>query len=481
MAGFEGKNFYFDLQNSPLIAKQLSQSITQLGGEIKEFLDQRVKYIITSRPKDQWPPKKTTPVIQDKSRHQLEALKEQTIQSPINLNKNSSFSRGSLLLSRIRANTVANESKPVVLPTDVLERGRLWNIQILNALDVLEFCKKHLSPRVVSECAVNSIQTRRLKGPHLKVEDNRLQHRPLYKEFYEWPTINFEFQELLCPFVKKKVQNRDKPVEPIESLEGLAVKRFEANNKTPNAKNADNKCLNENNNINNTNNKSHKSKTKSPKCVTKSPPKTPPKDVTLIKKNLIKRRRTPAYCEICGVEFDDLAEHLKSEDHESYSRNDDNYKELRGVIQSLQPFLETSSSAKCVNFDSDCSDDTDCDDNDDHPIQHSDGDLPCSPFQSTPNMSTTIQLCGSKHKSHFLPIHDLVGNHSPLELIEADEHPVVAEEELHDGHHCRRSSDTELEVIPASISSPKCPLKQTLNYDKCLSSDSTLNAISEEL
>ncbi|CAG2108363.1 unnamed protein product [Medioppia subpectinata] len=68
----------------------------------------------------------------------------------------------------------------------------------------------------------------------------------------------------------------------IEPFEGLAVKRFEANDKTPNAKNADNKCLNENS-------------------------------------------------ESCGVESDDFAEYLKSGNHESYSRNDDNSEEIQSL------------------------------------------------------------------------------------------------------------------------------------------------------
>jgi hypothetical protein len=204
-------------------------------------------------------------------------------------------SRGSLLLSKIRANTV-NEVKPPALPTDVLERGRFLNITILKDVDVLEFCKNHLSPQVVNDCAVNSAQIKRFNGPNIKVEDNRLQHRPIYKEFFEWPTISYEFHEFLCPFVKKRVQ-KERVVEPIESLEGLAVKRFNDKQLT-NGMNADNKC------VNNNKTKSHKTKRK----TGDKNAKTPPKDVTLIKKNLIKRRRTPAYCEICGTEYEDLSE-----------------------------------------------------------------------------------------------------------------------------------------------------------------------------
>ena len=124
VAGFEGKSFYFDLENCPQIGRQLTKYINELGGvsvnqhlirfttfslnpfinlilflslqEIKGFLDQRIKYIITNRPKDQWPPKVDTT---SNSRHSLptnpalDQIKDQLIQSPINLNKNSSFVR----------------------------------------------------------------------------------------------------------------------------------------------------------------------------------------------------------------------------------------------------------------------------------------------------------------------------------------------------------------------------------------------------
>lgn len=101
--------------------------------------------------------------------------------------------------------------------------------------------------------------------------------------------------------------------------------------------------------------------------------------------------------------------HLKSETHENFTQNEENYRELRSVISSLPRFSEALSSAKCRPFDNE----SDFSESDDESS---------SPFQSTPNMSTTIQFSGSKHKSHFLPIHDLIAHNikSPQEECELD-------------------------------------------------------------
>ena len=166
--------------------------------------------------------------------------------------------------------------------------------------------------------------------------------------------------------------------------------------------------------------------------------------------------------------------HLKSETHETYTKNEENYKELKGVIQSLHPFIDTNNSVKRIQFDtgSDSCDDSD----DEQPIS--------SPFQSTPNMST-IQLCGSKHKSHFLSIHDLIGNKSP--------EPVQQIPELQPSECDRmegKSSKTDIVLIPPSVTSPD--QKSVQKYNQILNnssdvsahnldSNTVMNCISEEL
>lgn len=164
----------------------------------------------------------------------------------------------------------------------------------MRALDVLQFCKNHLSPVLTEDSTLNSVHIKRLKGPYIKVEDNRLQHRPIYKEFYEWPQINNEFHEFLCPFVKRKVQKEGANGETVESLEGLAVNN-NINEKLTNT-------LTNNittNTITTTNNEKNKLKQN-----------TSQKNQLLVKKSLNKKRKTPAYCEICGTDYEDLTQVL---------------------------------------------------------------------------------------------------------------------------------------------------------------------------
>ena len=172
---------------------------------------------------------------------------------------------------------------------------------------------------------------------------------------------------------------------------------------------------------------------------------------------------------------------MKSDLHESYTKNDDNYRELKGVIQSLPAFAESNPRVgKCLQFDdqSDASDDHQSSDNE---------ELLCSPFQSTPNMST-IQLQGSKHKSHFLSIHDLITNRSPQE-VESDIH-IIYDNHLSDKQEfidskANMSSRTELEVVPPSITSPTAKnmdhnIDDNMSDDNSVSIESNINQ-SEEL
>ncbi len=136
---------------------------------------------------------------------------------------------------------------------------------------MLEFCKKHLSPTLPNSPPI-ATQITQLRSPFIKIEDNLLKHRPNYKEFYEWPVVNYDMHPDLCPFIKKKVQKNT--VDGTQSLEGLAfANKF--NDKLTNHLNDD------------------KSKET--------------KNQTLNKKKVANKRRIPYYCEICQTEYSDLS------------------------------------------------------------------------------------------------------------------------------------------------------------------------------
>ncbi len=137
---------------------------------------------------------------------------------------------------------------------------------------------------------------------------------------------------------------------------------------------------------------------------------------------------------------------MKTEVHENYTQNEENYRELLSVISSLPRFNETNNSVKCMQFD------------DESDLSESDNES-CSPFQSTPNMST-IQLSGSKHKSHFMPITDLIANNNKS-----------SQERDHNDIQTNQDSSNGFDFIPPSVSSiniNKNKTRITYIYDSCL-------------
>lgn len=405
---FRKYSFYLDLRNSPQVLNQLTKHINCLGGKIDEFLNKNVKYIVTNRPKNVWPNRES--VINNLNNKEC----DQTVNySPItknNSNKIDLFSRGKLLLSKLESDhkMVTNISSNVTKKTqttDVLELGRIWNIKIIQSIDMLDFCKKHLSPDLTTNTSITSKQIIHLRSPFIKIEDNLLNNKPNYKEFYEWPEINYQFQDV-CPFIKKKVQKN--LIQNTQSLEGLALNN-QLNDKLTNNLTED---------------------------------KTFDKNETIIKKTI--KRRIPLYCEICSTEFDDISKHLMSDYHIKYTQNEDNYRDLKSVISSLPRFNETQNNSKCFQFEDQSESESDEDSN--------------SHIQSTPNMSTTIQFSGSKHKSHFLAIHDLITENNNNKQLKTN------------NETCNDS-----DFIPPSHSS-----QQTIN--NCLNhmSDESSNELSEE-
>lgn len=83
-------------------------------------------------------------------------------------------------------------------------------------------------------------------------------------------------------------------------------------------------------------------------------------------------------------------------------------------------------------------------------------------------------MCGSKHKSHFLSIHDIIANKSPQELGERLNDSLETESD---------SSKTDLQFIPPSITSPKDLENELILDNNCSkhSSDETELNSNEEL
>ena len=157
-------------------------------------------------------------------------------------------------------------------------------------------------------------------------------------------------------------------------------------------------------------------------------------------------------------------QHMNCSLHESFTNNDDNYRELKGVIQSLPPFHQSLTfGGKRIQFE----DESDNSEEEEEDINNDDNSVEVdevedrqlsSPFQSTPTMST-IQLTGSKPKSHFISIHSLIGPKCGKQVIEEVEETDM--EVTHNDNDC--SSAAAIDLVPPSVDSPDKQTTRTIN------------------
>lgn len=129
-----------------------------------------------------------------------------------------------------------------------------------------------------------SSTTRLLKGNFIKIESFQKHYRPIFKEFTtKWPIINLNTTEFSCPFESELINLKP-----------------DLNNK----------------------------KSVSSAMTRKS--RTKQKSNIIVKSSSEKQC---GYCEICRVEYDLLSQHLKTEKHLNFVKNDDNFLALDNLIK----------------------------------------------------------------------------------------------------------------------------------------------------
>lgn len=144
-----------------------------------------------------------------------------------------------------------------------------------------------------------SSTTRLLKGNFIKIESFQKHYRPIFKEFTtKWPIINLNSTEFSCPFESEIINLKP-----------------DLNNK---------------------------------KSVTSAMTR---KTRTKQKSNIIVKSSSEkqcGYCEICRVEYDVLSQHLKTEKHLNFVKNDDNFLALDNLIKNgatVESFLKLNGTA----------------------------------------------------------------------------------------------------------------------------------------
>lgn len=132
---FSDKRFFQHVlkANAAQIEKS-AEFIKLFGGQIEQFLDNEVNYVLTDIPKSEWPPQ----------------------------------GRDSILLNASRL-----------------------GVKLMALDDLRRWCSKYVSSQSSSDEDDEATDVKRLKEPFIKIEDSEGRYRPIVIEFEQWPELTF--------------------------------------------------------------------------------------------------------------------------------------------------------------------------------------------------------------------------------------------------------------------------------------------------
>lgn len=129
---FLNKRFYLHVRRR-VNTQQAAELIRIFGGQIDEFLETSVSYVLTDVPKNEWPP-------------------------------------------------AGND--------DILKRARSQNVKLMSLHDLTIWCSKYLSSQSSSDEDDDSkVQVTELREPYIKFEDANGYYAPVAKEIPNWPEL----------------------------------------------------------------------------------------------------------------------------------------------------------------------------------------------------------------------------------------------------------------------------------------------------
>ncbi|KAI1288151.1 Protein DBF4 -like protein A [Halotydeus destructor] len=369
---FTGKVFYLDLRNMPTIKGRLSQGILSLGGKVDEFLGPQVNYVVTDKDEKDWPPR---PSKQDRNKLTVNApdVHEHVSNSSINFHHTYSapateaidlFSRGKLLVAKAGANanslnhnqaTNSNnvQSTPYKANTsDVLEVAVKKGIKLLAAKTMLSFLVRTQEQSVENEdpSQMKSIRAINLSAPFVKVEATDQRTAPFVKGLARWPEINLEAQsgspfsapKQACLSSRFTINNQSAPKEsqpllPLKTLDNNVVDAAVVQEKQA----SDVADRSNDATMVSGGQQPTKTPTKS-RAVKRAKGNIPLMSITpkrsrksLVKKTALTKAKASYWCEVCGVSYDSLSEHVRSEKHDLFAREEENWRELINVLESV--------------------------------------------------------------------------------------------------------------------------------------------------
>lgn len=148
--------------------ESLASQLTHLGGHVVTFLSKTVDFVVTKAGKNKF--------------RFLPSITPGTHQS-----------RAATMVTKSQT----REVKGLSCVTEIAKR---WNIKILKYEYVSRLIKQLHKRLNIGTSQATDIIVRKLKHPFIKVEDTSGLYRPCYKEFKEFPSINFKSELGGCPF-----------------------------------------------------------------------------------------------------------------------------------------------------------------------------------------------------------------------------------------------------------------------------------------
>ncbi|XP_064625390.1 uncharacterized protein LOC135486500 [Lineus longissimus] len=323
---FEGKTFYLDIRSSRYV-KQIRADVHQLGGRIEDFLSKDVYCVVTDNA-DFKSGKETLDVSYKDSSPTTDGA------AP------ACMTRGKAMLMK------AATKDRLTSAADVLKNARNWGVSIKHLGEITALIKREkargfgkMSPQAQSEIGDSVRNSRRKSQPHVKVktfktpfikiEDTSHRFRPDHKEFEIFPSVDtskpdYVLDSPFVDYVRDSVRlSRDLPVSVAPCKNSGMTGPLATEPKQPGIKDKPitgtfDSCKNQVNSV---------------KKVGKSSKK--------------------GYCECCCSWYTSLHEHLNSEMHQKFAKDDGNFKSLDELILS---FPGISSNIQLCGAKSDSSD-----------------------------------------------------------------------------------------------------------------------------
>nr|XP_033787120.1 protein DBF4 homolog A isoform X2 [Geotrypetes seraphini] len=272
---FIGKVFYLDLPSNA-VSENLERDIKDLGGTIEGFLSKDISYLISNKKEAKYAQslRKLSPVSSPES-IQNNKNDSSHLNSRRDSYEGSSYKKSTEAKCISRGKSLVEKvikEQEIIQSNSVLSNALNWGVKIVHIDDIryyIEQKKEQLLNSVKDTRQGYSTQKSkwRLKKPFIKIEDRSRHYRPFYLQLYSFPVLNYPVSKPCSPFdMIKKISGGPRQSKP----------RNKINNK-------------------------HGSEGQ-------------------IQLN-VKEKKRRGYCECCLKKYEDLQNHLASEQHKNFAES----------------------------------------------------------------------------------------------------------------------------------------------------------------